>query len=600
MIGVLMTTVSFRPRLLPAGLRTRQHRVNSRHGVPLWLFAALLTACSEENTAPGPAVVPSTSVAPSTQTNAVQTTTSSPVAPTGPTGSTIPTGSTGPTGPATGPVGSTTTTTTTGSSGTSNPSTTASSEPVTAPSGSETLSTGDMASGDATSLPDETSEPAPPCVPSGRAHNPMVTQIFTADPNAVVYGDKIYVYTSHDVDGQDNYDMVDYHVFSSADMVNWQDHGVIIHADSLPWATNLYAPGACTKNGKYYLYIPNGGDGIGVAVADDPGGPFVDPLGEQLVTRNFPNANVTWLFDPACFVDEDGQGYLYFGGGNDGGDNARVVRLNEDMISIKDASATTIIADGFFEASFVHKRNGVYYFSYSSDFTAEHGAALEYLTSDNPMTGFTAKGKFLPNSNINNGDNNHGSIVDFKGKWYLFYHARKLQQELGVNKVNNRSVAVQEITYATNGNINPITMSTEDFTVSQIECLDGFSEVEAETLAAEKGIEVEGRAGETVRVAQIANGDWVGYSQVNFRNGASKLVLRVASAQGGGTIDVRIDGCITGAQGTSVGSCEVVATGGGNMYADLVCAIDAPAGPHDLCLHFAGTPAFELDSWHLE
>lgn len=450
------------------------------------------------------------------------------------------------------------------------------------------------------SAPEDTGEPAPPCVPNGRAHNPLVTQIFTADPNAVVYGDKVYVYTSHDIDGQETFDMVDYHVFSSADMVNWQDHGVIIHTDSLPWATNLYAPGACSKNGKYYLYIPSSGDGVGVAVSDDPGGPFVDALGTELLSKSYPNADVLWLFDPACYVDDDGQAYLYFGGGDDGGDNARVIRLNDDMISLKDASATTIIADGFFEASFMHKRDGVYYFTYSSDFTPEHGAALEYLTSDNPMTGFEHRGKFLPNSNINDGNNNHGSVVEFKGKWYVFYHARKLQQELGVNKVNNRSVAVQEITYGADGSITPITMSTEDFTVSQVECLDGFAEVQAETLAAENGIEVEGIAGETVSVAQIANGDWVGYSQVNFRNGASKLVLRVASAQGGGNIDVRIDGCLMGEEGTSVGSCEVAATGGADTYAELTCDIEAPAGPHDLCLHFAGDPAFELDSWHLE
>ncbi len=428
----------------------------------------------------------------------------------------------------------------------------------------------------------------------------MVTQIFTADPNAVVYGDKVYVYTSHDIDGQEDYDMVDYHVFSSADMVNWQDHGVIIHADSLPWATNLYAPGACSKNGKYYLYIPSSGDGIGVAVSDDPAGPFEDALGTELVSKSFPNADVEWLFDPACYVDDDGQAYLYVGGGQNGEDNARVIRLNDDMISLKDTAATTIVADGFFEASFMHKRDGVYYFTYSSDFTPEHGGALEYLTSDNPMTGFTYKGKILPNSDINNGNNNHGSVVHFKDKWYLFYHTRKLQQELGVNKVNNRNVVVQEFVYGADGSITPITMSTEDFTVTQVACLDGFSEVQAETLAAESGIEVDGVSGGTVRVAQVSDGDWVGYSQVDFRNGASKLVLRVAAAQAGGTIDVRIDGCITEEAGTSVGTCEVAATGGATTYAELTCDIQAPAGPHDLCLHFGGSAPFELDSWHLD
>lgn len=436
-------------------------------------------------------------------------------------------------------------------------------------------------------------------MPNGRAHNPLVTHIFTADPNAVVYGDRVYLYVSHDVDGQDDYDMVDYRGFSSDDMVNWQDHGVLIHSDDLSWADNLYAPGACSKNDKYYLYMPNGGSSIGVAVADDPGGPFVDPINQALVTKDFPNANVPWLFDPMCFVDDDGQAYLYFGGGDDGGQNARVVRLNDDMTSIKDAMATTIPTTAFFEASFMHKHEGTYYFSYSSDFSTDHGAALEYLTSESPMEGFTYKGKFLPNSSINEGNNNHGSVIEFHDKSYVFYHARKLEQELGVDKVNNRSVAVQEITYGS-GTLQSVSMSTEDFTVSQLKCLDGFSEVPAETLAAEQGIEVEGIAGDTVRVAQIGNDDWVGYSQVDFRDGATQLVLRVASAQGGGKIDVSIDGCIQGEAGTSVGTCDVASTGGASTFAELTCAITAPGGPHDLCLTFSENPAFEIDSWHIE
>jgi arabinoxylan arabinofuranohydrolase len=446
--------------------------------------------------------------------------------------------------------------------------------------------------------------PTSSCTPNGTARNPLVTHIFTADPNAVVYGDRVYLYVSHDVDGQDDYDMVDYRGFSSNDMVNWQDHGVLIHSDDVSWAENLYAPGACEKNGKYYLYMPNGGSSIGVAVADDPGGPFVDPLGTALVTRSIPGVgDVDWLFDPACFVDEDGQGYLYFGGGPEGtGDNGRVIRLNEDMISLQDAAATTIPIPAFFEAAHVYKRQGTYYLQFSADFSAGHGAALEYMTSDDPMTGFVYRGVVLPNANVNNGNNNHGSLLDFMGSSYLFYHARKLQQELGVNKVNNRSVAVQQISFGADGSINPLTMSAEDTTVSQIKCLDGFAEVQAETLAAESGIEVEGTAGATVRVAQIDAGDWIGYSQVDFRAGATTLLARVASEAGGGSIDVRIDGCsdFTSVPGTSIGACEVVSTGGADTFAALSCPLTQVSGPHDLCLSFSGDTSFEVDSWHLE
>jgi arabinoxylan arabinofuranohydrolase len=445
-------------------------------------------------------------------------------------------------------------------------------------------------------------EPAPSCKPNGKARNPLVSQIFTADPNAVVYGDRVYVYASHDADGQDGFDMVDYHVFSSSDMVNWRDHGVIIDVDSLPWATRLFAPGACAKNGKYYLYMPDNGSAIGVAVADDPGGPFVDALGKPLLTRQAEmNTDVTWLFDPACLVDEDGQAYLYFGGGDDGAvrDNARVIRLGNDMISLADARATTIPIPRFFEASFVHKHDGTYFLQYSADFSM--GASLEYLTSQDPMAGFQYRGVLLPSGGINSGNNNHGSLIDFRGRAYQFYHNRKLMQQLGTNKVNNRSMAVQEISYAADGALNPIEMSTQDTTVAQLECLDGFVEVQAETLAAEKGIEVEGRAGETVRVAQIDDGDWVGYSQVDFRAGARALLVRVAAATSGGVIDVRIDGCdnFTSEAGASIGRCQIPGTAGGT-FTSVSCPLSETSGVHDLCLSFSGGAPFELDSWHLE
>jgi hypothetical protein len=188
------------------------------------------------------------------------------------------------------------------------------------------------------------------------------------------------------------------------------------------------------------------------------------------------------------------------------------------------------------------------------------------------------------------------------GTSYLFYHARKLEQELRVNEVNNRSVAVQEVTYAADGSINQLTMSTEDTTVAQITCLDGFAEVQAETFVAERGIEVEGVAGGTVRVAQIDAGDWVGYSQVDFRGGAKTLVVRAAAAAGGGAIDVRIDGCddFTSEAGTSIGSCEAASTGGIDTFAQLSCSLTETSGAHDLCLVFSGDTSFALDSWHLE
>lgn len=349
--------------------------------------------------------------------------------------------------------------------------------------------------------------------------------------------------------------------------------------------------------------MPNGGSGIGVAVSDDPGGPFVDALGSTLISGGTPGvSDVDWIFDPACFVDDDGQAYLYFGGGpSNTGDNGRVIRLGDDMTSLADPSATTVPMPDFFEAMYVHERDGTYYLQFSSDFS-NGGATIDYMMSDDPMQGFTFAGTIVSNGAINSNNNNHASVIDFMGRTYVFYHNRKLEQDLGLDLVNNRSVAVEEITYADDGTINPIMMSTDDLTVEQIKCLDGFSEVQAETLAAESGIETEGDNAAGVRVVDIDNGDWLGYSQVDFHDGATLLVLRVASAAGGGTIDVRIDGCddFTEQAGTSIGTCDLVATGGDDTFAELSCMLTQTAGPHDLCLQFSDVPAFELDSFHLE
>lgn len=445
--------------------------------------------------------------------------------------------------------------------------------------------------------------PLSDCAPVGQARNPIVTHRLAADPSAKVFRNRVYVYTSHDADGQTAYDMVDYHAYSSDDLANWQDHGVLIETADLPWATRLYAPDACEKNGKYYLYMPDADRSIGVAVADDPGGPFVDPLGVPLITESTPGAeDVDWRFDPTCFVDDDGQGYLYFGGGPIGtGDNARVIRLADDMVSLLDAVATTLVVPDFFEASFLHKRGDTYYFSYSTTFE-NHAAHLDYMTSQSPMSGFVYQGTLLSNGDINMNRNSHGSVVEFAGKSYLFYHNRKLEQDLGGTNSFQRTSALQELSYTEQGAIVQMEMSTQDTTVAQIKCLDGFSGVEAESMAAQQGIEVEGKSGARVRVTDIDPSDWVLYSQVDFRQGAARLVASVASATSGGVIDVRIDGCgdRTGRAGVSIGTCQVASTGDTSTFAEASCSLTPTSGPHDLCLVFSGDASFELDSFRLE
>ncbi len=202
--------------------------------------------------------------------------------------------------------------------------------------------------------------------PLSYADNPLVSHIYTADPAARVFDDRIYVVTSHDKDGATSYDLSDYCLFSSDDMVNWQYHGIIFDAKrDTTWATQAYAPDMIKRNGKYYLIFPNSGNSVGILEADSPEGPYKDIIGGPLITRSLPNANVKWLFDPGAFLDDDNTLYITFGGGGPG--ESRIAKISDDLKSVV-GSAVSIDAPKFFEASYMHKRGDTYYYSYSTNF----------------------------------------------------------------------------------------------------------------------------------------------------------------------------------------------------------------------------------------
>lgn len=313
---------------------------------------------------------------------------------------------------------------------------------------------------------------------------PLITHLFTADPSAHVFNGRLYIYPSHDRethieanDNGDQYDMADYHVFS-LDAIGGPvtDHGVALALEDVPWASRqLWAPDAAEKKGTYYLYFPaRDKDGIfriGVAVSSVPEGPFT-PQPEPI--------SGSFSIDPCSFVDEDGQAYLYFGGiwggqlqcwssdrfdleGKEPSGDVpallpRVARLSEDMlsfagevmpVSILDAEGQPLGADDherrFFEAAWMHKKDGLYYFSYSTGNTHY----LAYATGDNPLGPFTYRGRILEPVL---GWTTHHSIVEFQGKWYLFYH----DASLSGGKSHLRSVKVAELTYGPDGTILPI------------------------------------------------------------------------------------------------------------------------------------------------
>jgi beta-xylosidase len=318
---------------------------------------------------------------------------------------------------------------------------------------------------------------------------PLIKGIYTADPSAHVFDRKIFIYPSHDIESgipQDDlgshFAMRDYHVFSM-DTIGGQvtDHGVALDIANVPWAgRQMWAPDAALKDGKYYLYFPAKDKKdvfrIGVAEATSPAGPF---------TARPEPIQGTFSIDPAVFKDDDGKYYMYFGGiwggqlqrwasgtykaedtypANDKPAlSAKVARLGDDMVSLAETPRDVVIQDEngkpltagdngrrFFEASWLHKYNGTYYFSYSTGDTH----FIVYGTSTSPYGPFTYKGKILEPVL---GWTNHHSIVEFQGKWYLFYH----DAQLSGGQTHLRNVKVTELHYRPDGSIETIDPYTE-------------------------------------------------------------------------------------------------------------------------------------------
>jgi hypothetical protein len=312
---------------------------------------------------------------------------------------------------------------------------------------------------------------------------PLVSHIYTADPSAHVFNDRIYIYPSHDIeagtpenDNGDHFDMRDYHILSM-DSIGGKvtDHGVAIDIKNIPWAgRQLWAPDAAYANNTYYLYFPVKDKEdifrIGVATSTKPEGPFI--------AEPKPIAN-SYSIDPAVFKDDDGTFYMYFGGIWGGQlqswDNntynpegalrkaeemavlPRVAKLSPDMKQFAEEVKEIKLVDEngnlftesqndkrFFEAAWMHKYNGKYYFTYSTGDTH----FINYAIGDSPYGPFTYKGVVL---HPVKGWTNHHSIIEIKGKWYLFYHDVQLS-----GKTHLRNVKVTELKHNEDGSIEAI------------------------------------------------------------------------------------------------------------------------------------------------
>lgn len=441
-------------------------------------------------------------------------------------------------------------------------------------------------------------------------NNPLYTQRFGADPGAMEYNGRVYVYMTNDVieynsDGtvaENTYGQINkINCISSDDMINWTDHGAIEVAGSsgaAKWATNSWAPCAAHKkiNGKekFFLYFCNGGNGVSVLTSDSPTGPWTDPLGKALIDRSVANcANVTWLFDPAVFVDDDGTGYLCFGGGVPEGKDAdpgtaRIVQLGDDMVSIV-GTPQTLNPPYLFEDSGINKIGDKYYYTYCSNWNTTGNSygltsgAIEYMVSDSPMGPYTYGGELFRNQGVFFGyyGNNHHSIVELNGELYLFYHSRPVEAAMGISG-NYRSPQVDKITM----NGEKISSVTGTMTgIAQLKKLDPYAKVQAETMSDQAGINVSG-LGDTV-VTEIDKGDWIKVSGADFSKGASSVTVRASSVSG-----AAIKICTGSPAGKAIGYIDIPA---GGSFSELTFPVDSVSGSQDICFVFSGQ--LELDWW---
>ncbi len=428
------------------------------------------------------------------------------------------------------------------------------------------------------------------------ADYPIVSHRYLADPASLVHNGRVYLFASNDDDNNGNYQMRSIVCVSSSDLKNWTDHGVVFEVpQNANWAGNSWAPSIVERNGKFYLYFGNNASNIGVAVADSPTGPFVDPLGSSLVDSSTPGvqpADNIWIFDPMAFVDDDGQAYLYFGG--NGENNFRVIKLNDDMISV-DGAATRFFVPYFFEAAWMHKYNGTYYFSYSTN--PGNGIRIDYMTSTDPMSGFMYQGIISGNPPQNDNNNNHHALFEFKGEWYQAYHNRVVASEAGIPTGYKRNLAIDKIVHQSNGTISQMQHTVDG--LSQLGYLNPFIRVEAETMDNQYGIETEVCSAGGMNIAYIEDGDWVKVRGVDFGAiGADGFSASVASITGDGFIEVRLND----PNGEIMGTLPVPNTGGYQAWETHTTPINRITGVQDVYFVFKGASQYflNMDHWQFQ
>ena len=429
--------------------------------------------------------------------------------------------------------------------------------------------------------------------------NPISSCVFCADPTALVYQDRLYVYGTNDNQqylvngkkGSNGYGNIkSLVIFSTDDMLNWTFHGTIdVGKVCGSWCGNSWAPSAVwrqTEDGKdeFFVYFANGANNVGVLKGSSPTGPFKSPRSNALIRHGMAGVDpCNWLFDPGVVIDENGTGWIAFGGGdplNTGSSlwpgNSRIAKLKSSMTEI-DGSAVNLPAPYLFEASELNIMNGKFVYTYNTSWSdrndwskfekrgnhpAPSTCSMCYMVSDDPMNpdSWEYKGEYVPNEgNFGMGwGNNHTHLQKFGDNYYLFYHSTLLEQtmkekgDMNSEASGYRSIGVNKATVdESTQNINKMTLNKTG--VSSIKDMNPYILQQAETMATSGGITYENfsnitkvssintlgnDASQNLQVKMPA-GAWTHIRYVDFGElGASSFTVR---AKGTGTLEIRLN-----------------------------------------------------------
>lgn len=370
------------------------------------------------------------------------------------------------------------------------------------------------------------------------AQNPVINSQFTADPTAKLFNGKIYLFPSHDIPAPESFPrkdwfcMEDYHVFSSENLSDWTDHGVILSQENVEWVKpasfSMWAPDCVEKNGTYYFYFPanvkqGNGFGVGVATASKPEGPY-KALSE-------PIAGVHGI-DPCVFIDKDGRAYIYYSL-----NKIFAAPLKDNMTEL--AAEPVVIGDlpgkGLVEGPFVFARNGIYYMTYPH--VENKIERLEYAVGDNPLGPFKVTGVIMDETPMGTWTNHH-SLTEYKGQWYLFYHQSAYSPKFD----KNRSVCIDSLFFNDDGTIQKVTPTFRGVGITKagqkIE-IDRFSR------KSEEGVSLAFNDNANTfngwKAVLSSQGAWISYNSVDFgRKKLRTIEVKAASAEGG-SIEIRLD-----------------------------------------------------------